>query len=208
MSPVDALDAAELAAALSGQRIGREVRVLEETTSTNDVVRQLAPAHAEGLVVFAERQTAGRGQYGRRWESAAGRGLWFSILLRPQIGPAASGQLTDFLARSVAATLVEELGLQPTVKPPNDIYLGARKAAGVLVEMRVGADGTYYAVAGIGLNVNQAREDFPEPLRATCTSLAMAKGQPVDRTRLAVALLRRLETDYTIWLISISPRSR
>lgn len=196
MSPADALEAAALQAALAGQRIGREVRVLEETTSTNDVIRQLAPAHAEGLVVFAERQTAGRGQYGRRWESAAGQGLWCSILLRPKIAPAESARLTDLLARVIADTIAAKLELEPVIKPPNDVYLNGRKVAGVLVEMRVKPGGHYFAIAGIGLNVNQTAEDFPAELRATSISLAMAKAQPVDRFALGVALLRRLDRDY------------
>ncbi|MGI8436863.1 MAG: biotin--[acetyl-CoA-carboxylase] ligase [Chthoniobacterales bacterium] len=208
MSPVDRLDAEALRAALVGHRIGREVVVLEETTSTNDVIRQLAPAHAEGLIVFAEHQTAGRGQYGRRWESAAGKGLWFSILLRPLIEPAESARLTDSLSRSTAATIADELELQPTIKPPNDIYLDGRKVAGVLVEMRVAPGGRYFAIAGIGLNVNQATEDFPAELRQTSISLAMAKGQPVDRTRLALALLRKLDVGYAVEFTLASTASR
>jgi BirA family biotin operon repressor/biotin-[acetyl-CoA-carboxylase] ligase len=110
MSPAedaDRLDPDQLAAALRGQHIGNRVVVLEETTSTNDVVAQLAPSHTAGLVVFAERQTAGRGQYGRRWDSAAHRGLWLSVLLRPGIAVSDSSKLTDLLAQTIAATVTE-----------------------------------------------------------------------------------------------------
>jgi BirA family biotin operon repressor/biotin-[acetyl-CoA-carboxylase] ligase len=134
MSPADAADRLnrdELAAALRGQRIGNHLVVLEETTSTNDVIAQLAPDHREGVVVFAERQTAGRGQYGRRWDSAAHRGLWLSVLLRPRIAVADSSKLTDLLAQTIAATLREFASLQASIKLPNDVYIDGRKVAGV-----------------------------------------------------------------------------
>ena len=196
MSPADPLDAEKLRAALHGQTIGHRVVVLEETTSTNDVVAQLASESAEGLVAFAERQTAGRGQYGRRWDSAARKGLWLSVLLRPGIAVADSSKLTDLLAHAIAKVISDCSGLAPFIKPPNDVYLGGRKIAGVLVEMRVEANGGYCAIAGMGINVNHALEDFPPELRETAGSLAIALGHPLDRHALAVALLRELDARY------------
>ncbi len=165
MSPADSLDAKALRAALSGQLIGHHVVQLAEASSTNDVVAQMAAAHPEGLVVLAEKQTAGRGQYGRRWESAPGLGLWFSILLRPQLTPEESPRLTSWAADCLAATIREECGLPARVKPPNDVYVGDRKVAGLLLEMRAVVGEAHYGILGIGLNVNQAAEDFPENLR-------------------------------------------
>ena len=93
VDPGPALDAAQLQRALAGNLIGRRVVTLASAASTNDSVLQMAEAGAEeGLVVFAEEQTAGRGQRGRRWESAARHGLWFSILLRPNLAPAHSAR--------------------------------------------------------------------------------------------------------------------
>lgn len=196
MSPVDVLGAERLQAALTKQRIGRQVVVLEATTSTNDAIAAMASEHEEGLVVFAEQQTVGRGQYGRRWESAKGKGLWLSVLLRPQISVSDSGELTDFLARTIARTIEQELALAPIIKPPNDIYLAERKVAGVLVEMRVEADGNYCAIAGLGINVNQQLADFPAELRDSASSLALASGRNIDRTEFAIALLRNLDSAY------------
>ncbi len=196
MSPAERLDVERLRRALGGQRIGQRIEVLEETTSTNDVVAEMASTSAEGLVVFAEQQTAGRGQYGRRWESAKGKGIWFSVLLRPEIAVAESSRITDFLARAVAVTIAAELQLAPSIKPPNDIYIEEKKVAGVLVEMRVEPTGGYCAVAGIGINANQQLADFPAELQTTATSLALAMGDDVDRTEFAIALLREMETRY------------
>lgn len=193
----DRLVADELRATLGECRVGNQLVVVEETCSTNDLAWAAEARGApEGFVVFAERQTAGRGQYGRRWESAPHQGLWFSVLLRPRITLSESPRLTSLLAGVAAATIIEETGCAASIKAPNDIYVSERKVAGVLVEGRSATDGSYVAVAGIGVNVNQAIEDFPEELRATAGSLRMATGRQIQRSHLAVALLRKLETDY------------
>jgi BirA family biotin operon repressor/biotin-[acetyl-CoA-carboxylase] ligase len=189
----DRLGAGELRAALRACGIEKEIVVVEETGSTNDLAWEAAGrGAAEGFTVFAERQTAGRGQYGRRWDSAAGKGLWFSVLLRPAITLSQSPQLTSLLASVVAETIEKETGCATSIKPPNDIYVAGRKVAGILVEGRIASDGSYVAVAGVGVNVNQSLEDFPEELRANAGSLAMATGRTVGRAKLAVALLRKL----------------
>jgi BirA family transcriptional regulator, biotin operon repressor / biotin---[acetyl-CoA-carboxylase] ligase len=192
--PRDRLIATELRAGLAGCRIGNEIVVVEETASTNDLAWEAAErGAAAGFVVFAERQTKGRGQYGRHWESAPYQGLWFSVLLRPAMTLRESPRLTSLLAEVVSATIAEETSCTPTIKPPNDIYISGRKVAGVLVEGRTAGGGSYVAVAGIGINVNQAADDFPEELRGTAGSLAMATGRKIERAKLAIALLRNLD---------------
>jgi BirA family biotin operon repressor/biotin-[acetyl-CoA-carboxylase] ligase len=192
-----ALDATALRRALGDCTIGREIIVLEKTSSTNDTVLQMtAPATPEGLVVFAEHQTAGRGQHGNRWESAPRKGLWFSILLRPDIGVSESAQLTSWTARTVAETIRREFSINAAVKPPNDVHVGGKKIAGVLVEMRAQQNAPHIAIAGIGINVNHAPEDFPGELRERATSLALVLDRQVDRAEFAAALLRDLDRSY------------
>jgi BirA family biotin operon repressor/biotin-[acetyl-CoA-carboxylase] ligase len=190
----DRLIAAELRAGLGGSGIGSEILVVEETGSTNDLAWEAGErGAAPGFVAFAELQTKGRGQYGRRWESAPYLGLSFSILLRPVLSLHESPKLTLLLAENIAATIEQETGCAATIKPPNDIHVGGRKVAGILVEGRTARDGNYEAVGGIGINVNQTIADFPEELRGSAGSLAMATGQRVSRTQLAIALLRRID---------------
>ncbi len=194
MNEPDRLIAAELSASLGESVIGRRIIVLESTRSTNEFLLQmLTPELPEGFVVFAEHQTAGRGQRGHRWESAPHRGLWFSILLRPQMPMVESARLTNWAAQAIAVTILQETGLAPAIKLPNDVYVDGRKVAGVLVETKVGQGSRWDAVAGIGVNLNQAPEDFPEELRERAASLAMALGRPINRPAFAVALLRELE---------------
>jgi BirA family biotin operon repressor/biotin-[acetyl-CoA-carboxylase] ligase len=192
-----ALDADKLRSALVDCTIGREIIVLQETTSTNDSVLHLANATTpEGLVVFAEDQTAGRGQRGNHWESAPHQGLWFSILLRPKIEISESARLTAWAANTVAHAIHEQFSLTANVKPPNDIYVDGRKVAGVLVEMRAQNNAPHLAIAGIGINLNQAPEDFSEEIRERATSLAVTMNRPVDREEFAIALLRDLDRTY------------
>jgi BirA family biotin operon repressor/biotin-[acetyl-CoA-carboxylase] ligase len=200
MFPAEMLDrlvGKELQADLGSAVIGREIIVLEQTSSTNDAILQVATADSnEGLVLFAEHQTAGRGQHGNRWESAAGKGLWFSILLRPRIDLASSPQLTGWAAEAISGTIEKEFLLTPTIKPPNDVQIDGCKVAGVLVEMRAQKNAPHLAIAGIGVNVNQSREDFPKELQNKAISLAMALGKQVDRQEFAIALLRKLDRAY------------
>ena len=193
----DRLIADELQAHSARATIGRQIIVLEQTSSTNDAILQVATANSnEGLVLFAEHQTAGRGQRGNRWESAAGKGLWFSILLRPGIQIDESGRLTIWAIEAVSDVIRTEFSLEPGIKLPNDVQLSGRKVAGVLVEMRAQEKAPHLAVVGIGINVNQSLQDFPPELQSGATSLAMALHRPVDRRQLAVALLRYLDRTY------------
>jgi BirA family biotin operon repressor/biotin-[acetyl-CoA-carboxylase] ligase len=202
----DQLIADELKSELPDVLIGREIIVLHQTSSTNDAILQIRSPRAaavsspasvkEGLVVFAEHQTAGRGQRGNRWESAAGKGLWFSILLRPEIHLTDSGRLTIWAIEAIADVIRTEWNLEPTTKLPNDVQLYGRKVGGVLVEMRAQNKAAHIAVVGIGININQERADFPAKLRDEAISIAMAVGRQVDRHKFARVLLRSLDLTY------------
>ena len=197
MTSPDALSAEKLRADVDPVIVGREIVVVDETTSTNDsVLERTSSATPEGLVVFAERQTAGRGQRSNSWESAAGKGLWFSLLLRPKIDIGDSTQLAEWAARTVAETIAKEFALPATIKLPNDIIVAGNKIAGVLVEMRAQKDAPHIAIVGIGVNVNHQTEDFSEELRARAISLAMALDRQVNRHPFAVALLKNLDRSY------------
>jgi BirA family biotin operon repressor/biotin-[acetyl-CoA-carboxylase] ligase len=204
---LDRLVADEMRARLGSAVIGREIVVLEQTGSTNDAILQIAtPNSNQGLVLFAEHQSAGRGQRGNRWESAAAKGLWFSILLRPKIDINRAALLTAWAANGVSDTIRKEFSLKTTIKLPNDVQIDGRKVAGVLVEMRAQDKAPHVAIVGVGINVNQALEDFPIELRARAISLAMAlgqsatgrirRGEQVDRQKFAIALLRNLDRSY------------
>ena len=177
-------------AGLQTNTIGRDVLVFRETSSTNDRVRQAGVAGArEGLVIFAESQTGGRGTRGRKWMSSAGVGLWFSILLRTRV-PMSQWQLLVQMA-AVACAEAIELWVEQTVqiKPPNDLILGGGKLAGFLLETSNSWD---FQVLGIGLNVRSAPVIDGHP---TAAVEQFTRGR-VSRTALAAELLNHFEDWY------------
>jgi len=193
----DRLIVNEMRADLGTTVIGREIIVLEQTGSTNDAILRIATSNSkEGVVLFAEHQTEGRGQRGNRWESAAGKGLWFSILLQPRIDINNSPRLTTWAAEAISDLIQNEFSLKATIKLPNDVEIDGRKVAGVLVEMRAQEKAPHLAIAGIGINVNQSLEDFPRELQIRAISLAMALDRQVNRQKFAIALLRNLDRSY------------
>jgi BirA family transcriptional regulator, biotin operon repressor / biotin---[acetyl-CoA-carboxylase] ligase len=198
LSAPDALHADDLSARLGKVRvIGREIHVFQETTSTNDVAARLARGGAkEGAVVFAESQTKGRGRMGRTWISPAGKGLWFTVLLRPDCPPQGTTQLTVAAATALARAVTLQTGIVPEIKWPNDILIRGRKIAGILTEMRAELDRVQEVLLGIGMDVNLEAGDFAEGLRRTATSLRIETGQKVNRAELAVTVLRELDRDY------------
>lgn len=175
--------------------IGRHIVVFRETGSTNDVVAHAAAGgEPEGFVAFAEAQTSGRGQYGRKWASANGLGLWFSVLLRPRWPSAAFPEVTPLVAVAVARALSEVADVTIQIKPPNDIFCRRRKLAGILSEAKAGREN--HVVVGIGVNVNHEAGHFPLELQTTATSLRVETGQSWDRERVASAILAKLGESY------------
>jgi BirA family biotin operon repressor/biotin-[acetyl-CoA-carboxylase] ligase len=194
LSSPDRLIADDLAARLGPCDLVREIVVFTETDSTNDLATQRGrQGEAGGLVIFAERQTAGRGRFGRHWASASHRGLWFSLLLRPALALPLWPRLTTWVAVALADAIESALGLPAVIKWPNDIYLDGKKVAGILAESGTDSAGEPFAVVGIGVNVNHEPADFPPELTARATSLRMAAGQPIDRPAFATALLQALD---------------
>jgi BirA family biotin operon repressor/biotin-[acetyl-CoA-carboxylase] ligase len=187
-------------AGLHTTTIGRDVVVLRETSSTNDRARQAGVAGAsEGLVIFAESQTAGRGTRGRKWVSSPGAGLWFSILLRVRIPVFQWPLLVQMAALACAEGVEKWVGQTVRIKPPNDLILGGRKLAGFLLETSNTWD---FQVLGIGLNVRSAPivEGYP-----TSAVEQFTRG-PVSRSALAADLLNRFEEWYLkTSLTEISP---
>jgi BirA family biotin operon repressor/biotin-[acetyl-CoA-carboxylase] ligase len=198
LSTPDVLHADDLISRLGKTKVvGRDIRVFTETTSTNDVVEKLArDGVKEGVVVFAESQTRGRGRLGRRWISPQRRGLWFSVLLRPDLRPQEATRLTIASATALRRAIELQTALKPQIKWPNDILVQGRKVAGILIELNAELDHVNYVVLGIGVDVNLGQADFPNELKGVATSLRIELDAPVPRPELAVAILRELDRDY------------
>jgi len=188
MSECIPLDADFIKSNLDTHRIGREIIVHKSTTSTNDIAAEYARSGGknDGLVIFAEHQTAGRGRRGSRWFDDTGKSILCSILLfNPKIE-------ADMITIVAAVGLAETIGQNAKIKWPNDIILSGRKAAGILVEAFGENKKKYYAV-GIGINCHQQKKDFPVELAETATRIDMETGAECDRSRLAKRLIMNLD---------------
>ncbi len=190
----------EITRGLGATIIGRRILAYDRVASTNDLAWSQAAAGAEeGTVVCAEEQTAGRGRMGRQWTCPRGKGLLFSIILRPKLDIDRQSVLTIMAAVATARALHEDYQLPALIRWPNDILIRDRKIGGILVEVRT-IKGRPNFVLGLGLNTNISEQEFPPGLRTAATSVAIESRRDVDRIACARSVLRSLDRWYAVTL--------
>lgn len=189
------MDPDQISANLKTKRVGKKILVYRSTSSTNDVAAEYGKNREnDGLVVFAEEQTAGRGRAGRKWESGRADSILCSIVL------AESVPQHHLLSLACAVAVAEAIGPAATgghakIKWPNDIMLNGKKVAGILLESKAGRDGGF-CIVGVGINCHQQPDSFPDGLRPTATSIDIESRSISDR----ISLARRLLTSVDHWL--------
>lgn len=177
--------------------MGRNILYFEELGSTNTYVKELALTDAqEGTVVIADCQTAGRGRMDRSFQSPKGKGLYLTVLLRPQLPPERLAQVTALAGMAVCGAVERVCGVRPGLKWPNDPVLNGKKVCGILTELVTDGKGGLCLVVGIGINVAQRLEDFTPEVAEMAASLEMILEKPVSRPALAAALLEELDRSY------------
>ncbi|MSO19302.1 MAG: biotin--[acetyl-CoA-carboxylase] ligase [Acidobacteria bacterium] len=187
------------------ERFGCPFHFYETMDSTMTEAARLAEAGAPtGTLVMAEEQTAGRGRLGRQWVSESGAGLYFTLILRPTLAPAATPMLTLMAGVSLAEAVRPFVSDRVDLRWPNDLLISEKKCAGILVEMRADperaqSERRWHVLLGIGINVNNT--EFPEGLETEPTSLLLEAGQPIPRVDLLISVLKRLEEDYNSLLV-------
>jgi BirA family biotin operon repressor/biotin-[acetyl-CoA-carboxylase] ligase len=194
MSAAELLDPDIIKANLKTKYIGRKIVVYDCTSSTNDIARRYAQDKInDGLVIFAEEQTAGRGRADNKWYSKRSESILCSIVL---IGSKLNAEL---LSLTCAVAVAEAIGKsargRAQIKWPNDIVLNGKKVAGILLESQIEDGGNVYVV-GIGINCHQTQNSFPPELRAIATSIDIENGSVSDR----ISLTKRLLTSMENWL--------
>lgn len=195
----DLLTRQEIHASLKTRWAAKEVECHYQLSSTNARARKLGESGGiHGLLVTAEHQTAGRGRFGRSWVDTSGANIAMSLLLRPEIKPAAASVLTLMSALSVRDAIAEETGIDTRIKWPNDIVAEGRKVCGILTEMSSDMDGIRYVVVGIGINVNN--RSFPGELERSAVSLYQLSGREFYRGSLAASVMKWIEYYYEIFM--------
>ncbi|MHC4641956.1 MAG: biotin--[acetyl-CoA-carboxylase] ligase [Planctomycetota bacterium] len=190
----DSLDPDKIRANLKTRRIGRKILVFNSTSSTNDIAAEYAKnKENDGLVIFAEEQTAGRGRTGSKWQSSQGDSILCSIVLmdctlNPEL-------LSLACAVAVADGLGKIGGTDAKIKWPNDIILNGKKVAGILLESKISNTGGVY-ILGMGINCHQKQDSFPAELRPIATSIDIESHSIADR----VSLVKRILTSVEYWL--------
>lgn len=203
----DEIDTAKLES-LKLENMKLSVHYLEKVESTQLEAKKLAEAGApEGTLVIAEQQLSGKGRLGRKWSSPYGKGIWMSLILRPDIPLHIAPQFTIMLGKVVAETLSNVLNklnlskneLTMAIKWPNDVLINRKKVSGILLESYAEEQRVKYIIAGIGINVNVAEEDFPEEISAIATSLRIEAGIAINRTDIIVELCSQLNTSINFY---------
>jgi len=175
---------------LDTSHIGRRVLFFDQLDSTNTTAAELASADDDGLVVIADFQTAGRGQYGRVWQSRPGNSLLMSVALRPPLELRRPVILTAFAAVAIGEAILALTGVQAKIKWPNDLLIRGKKVCGILIE------NTTSLVIGIGLNLNQTAEEFEEAGLPDATSLGMVSGKALDSAAVVRVVVQKLDLEY------------
>ena len=195
------ITADELRLGLKTNFMGKNVHYEESVESTQKIAHRLAYENApEGTVIIAEEQVAGRGRMDRKWHSPKYTGVWMSIILRPNIPLPKAPQLTLLAAVAIVQAIEDLTDLLPEIKWPNDILIRGKKVTGILTELEAEADRINSIIIGIGMNVNQTKEDFPSELQEIATSLFIEKGEKVSRSDLIKGIFMNLEKLYLLYL--------
>ncbi|MBD3403920.1 biotin--[acetyl-CoA-carboxylase] ligase [candidate division GN15 bacterium] len=193
----DLLTEIEIAHGLKTKSIGRTLVCYRTVKSTNDIASGLAERGAEhGTVVVADQQTKGRGRLGRVWHSPPETGIYVSILLRPSFHPERAPAVSIMTAAALADTFSQYAPGEVQIKWPNDVWIGGKKAAGILTELSADKKSVHHIVIGVGINVNQRVGQFPEEIRPLATSLRRAVKRKVRRVEVLQSFLVNIEREY------------
>ena len=197
------LDQVTLVETMNTRIIGKNIEIHQVIDSTNNRARELALEGAdEGTLVIAEAQAKGRGRMGRSWISPRGKGIWMSLILRPDLPPDQAPRITAIIAVAVRNALNKATGLETGIKWPNDIIIDGKKVCGILTEMHADIDRIYYVVVGIGINANMTQKDFPTEISSTAASLRIALNSSVDRRQIIALVMDEVEDIYFKYLIN------
>ena len=201
VSAPEKVSKSEIQFGLETKTLGKMIHYRESVESTQKIAHQLANEGAEeGTLVIAEEQVSGKGRLMRSWHSPKFSGIWMSLILRPKIPLHQAPQLTLLAAVAVAQAIEDVTELQPQIKWPNDLLINRRKVTGILTEMQAESDRIHSVIIGIGMNINQQKEDFPEDLQEKASSLSIESGVKISRAKVIQRVLLRLEDLYTLYL--------
>lgn len=195
ISSPDLLTYEEIRPFLGTKYVGNKIIHFDSIDSTNNYAKAIAMEKSEGAVVTAEQQISGKGRLGRQWTSPSKKGIYFSVILKPNLEPSKVAKLTLIGAAAVHMALMD-MNIDSKIKWPNDIVIDGKKVCGILTEMSCELNIINYIVIGIGINANLDEEDFSDDLIKKATSLMLILGKDIQRNKLLGLVLNHFERLY------------
>ncbi|HBJ2622166.1 biotin--[acetyl-CoA-carboxylase] ligase [Clostridium botulinum] len=201
ISSPNTLFPSEIDPLLKTKEIAKTIQYYFELPSTNKTAKQLADNNNanNGTLIIAEKQTLGKGRFDRKWTSPSS-GIWMSLILKPNIPPSEASKITQIAAASVYKALLN-LGINVSIKWPNDIFINGKKLCGILTEMKCDIDRIHYLVLGIGLNVNLNAEEITDELKDIATSLKLEFNKTFSKSLILSEILNNFEPLYEKFIL-------
>lgn len=197
----DKLELSSIQETLNTTIFGRDIKLLDTTATTQEEARTLAEAGApSGTLVIAEEQTGGRGRRGRPWFSPARKGIWMSMILKPNCPLSFAPQLTLLTAVAICRAVRKRTGVEAGIKWPNDLLVAGRKICGILIESVCEDEMIKYCIVGIGIDVNMDASDIPPELTDILTSLKIESGKEINRAALIASVMNDLEDLFELYV--------
>lgn len=200
LSCPDILTAQELMPLLKTNNLVKDIKHFFELSSTNHTAKELARGEIDnGTLIIAEKQISGKGRFDRKWISPSS-GIWFSLILKPNLPPMEASKITQIAAASIYKTLLD-FGVKVNIKWPNDIFLNGKKLCGILTEMKCDMDRIHYLILGVGINVNLEINDIPNELKDIATSLKIELNKTFKRSDILAKFLNHFEILYNDFVL-------
>lgn len=195
ISSPDILNYEEVKENLNTLSLGRKIYYYDSIDSTNEKAKEMASMEKEGTVIISEEQRTGKGRLGRDWLSPKGKGIYMSLILKPDVEPMKASRITLIGAAAVNKALAN-IGIRSEIKWPNDILINGKKICGILTEISGELNMVDYLIMGIGINVNLTKSDIPDDLKNKATSIYVETGREIIRKELVANILNELEVLY------------
>ena len=187
---------------LESNHLVSKIEVYDSVESTQTIAKQSLVDNQYTMLILSDEQTKGRGRFNRNWSSSKGKGLWMSVVLRPNVSFAMIPKFNLFIALGIRDAIQAFSKDKIEIKWPNDIYINDKKVCGFLTEMVANADAVEAIICGIGINLNHQEEDFSDIIRHRATSIRLHYSEEINRYQFLKRLIEEIEKRYHQFLNS------
>ena len=185
---------------LKNSQLASEIKVFESVESTQIIAKQELVDNNKSMIILSDEQTKGRGRFNRNWASSKGKGLWMSLVLRPNVPFSMIPKFNLFIALGIRDAIQSFTNDKVEIKWPNDIYIADKKVCGFLTEMIANYDSIDAIICGIGINLNHSDSDFSDDIKQRATSIRLHSNNKINRYSFLEKLISSIEKRYSQFL--------